>query len=29
MDYKDVVRMCRDKIRKAKARLELNLATVC
>ena len=26
-DYKDVVRMCRDKIRKAKAHLELNLAT--
>uniref|UniRef100_A0A8B9BE17 Reverse transcriptase domain-containing protein n=1 Tax=Anser brachyrhynchus TaxID=132585 RepID=A0A8B9BE17_9AVES len=26
-DYKDVVRKCRDKIRKAKAHLELNLAT--
>ncbi|XP_071886556.1 uncharacterized protein [Anas platyrhynchos] len=26
-DYKDVVRLCRDKIRKAKAHLELNLAT--
>lgn len=26
-DYKDVERQCRDKIRKAKARLELNLAT--
>uniref|UniRef100_A0A8B9ZP11 Reverse transcriptase domain-containing protein n=1 Tax=Anas zonorhyncha TaxID=75864 RepID=A0A8B9ZP11_9AVES len=26
-DYKDVARLCRDKIRKAKAHLELNLAT--
>uniref|UniRef100_A0A8B9UU32 Reverse transcriptase domain-containing protein n=1 Tax=Anas zonorhyncha TaxID=75864 RepID=A0A8B9UU32_9AVES len=26
-DYKDVARQCRDKIRKAKAHLELNLAT--
>ncbi|KAJ7413047.1 hypothetical protein BTVI_44296 [Pitangus sulphuratus] len=26
-EYKDVVRSCRDKIRKAKAQLELNLAT--
>ncbi len=27
-DYKDVVRLCREKIRRAKAQLELNLATV-
>ncbi|KAK1212035.1 LIN1 transcriptase, partial [Pygoscelis papua] len=26
-DYKDVVRLCREKIRRAKAQLELNLAT--
>ena len=26
-DYKDVARLCRDKIRKAKTHLELNLAT--
>ena len=26
-DYKDVVRICREKIRKAKAQLELKLAT--
>ncbi|GAB0210066.1 hypothetical protein GRJ2_003472400 [Grus japonensis] len=26
-DYKDVMRLCREKIRKAKAQLELNLAT--
>ena len=26
-EYKEVVRMCREKIRKAKAQLELNLAT--
>ncbi|GAB0186782.1 hypothetical protein GRJ2_001143500 [Grus japonensis] len=27
-DYKDVVRLCREKIRRAKVQLELNLATV-
>ena len=27
-DYKDVVRLCRENIRRAKAQLELNLATV-
>ena len=26
-DYKDVVRLCREKIRRAKAQLELSLAT--
>ena len=26
-DYKDVVRLCREKIRKAKAQLEFKLAT--
>ena len=26
-DYKDVVRLCREKIRRTKAQLELNLAT--
>ena len=26
-EYKEVVKMCREKIRKAKAQLELNLAT--
>ena len=26
-DYKDVMRFCREKIRRAKAQLELNLAT--
>lgn len=26
-DYKDVIRSCRDEIKKVKAQLELNLAT--
>jgi len=26
-DYKDIVRLCREKVRRAKAQLELSLAT--